>query len=137
MSIYEKELNNKDEIFDAVKNLCKNKNLGSKTTIAKMFLAGKKEQEASNLRKQFEERITVKKSCIQDIVILDERSAIVSYLKTEDPEHGCWYQPVILGNYNNVIYNSFDQALIGMVCLKTDNIQADVWISRMLGIDVK
>ena len=134
MSIYEKELNTRDEIFDEVKNICENKNLGSKLEISRMFLAAKKEYKALELRKQFEERVTAPKNHIKDIIVLDEKTAIVSYLKTGNPEHGCWYQPIILCNFHNVIYETFEQALIGLVCLKTNNLGAEPWVYKLLNI---
>ena len=38
-------------------------------------------------------------------------------------------------NYSNVLYDTMDQALIGMVCMKTDNLNASTWINKMLGIE--
>ena len=135
MNIYEKNLSGTNEIFNEVKRICESDKLGNKIEIARMFSAAQREYESMNLRKQFEERIG--KEHIQDIIILDEKSAIVSYLKTDHSDNGCWYQPVILNNYQNVIYETFDQALIGMVCLKTNNVKAGMWINKMLGIDTE
>ena len=135
MNIYEKNLSGTDEIFNEVKSICESDKLGNKLEIVKMFSAAQREYKSMNLRRQFEERIGEK--YIQDVIILDEKSAIVSYWKTNHPNDGCWYQPIILGNYQNVIYETFDQALIGMVCLKTNNVQASMWINKMLGIDTE
>ena len=135
MNIYEKELNGTNEIFNEVKNICESDKIGNKIEIVRMFSAAKREYENINLKKKFEERVG--KEHIQDVIILDENSAIVSYLKTGNTDNGCWYQPVLLNNYQNVIYETFDQALIGLVCLKTNNIQASTFINRMLNIDEK
>ena len=135
MNIYEKNLSGTDEIFNEVKSICESDKLRNKIEIVRMFSAAQREYESMNLRKQFEERVG--KEYIQDVIILDEKSAIVSYLKTGNPDNGCWYQPVILSNYQNVIYDTLDQALIGMVCLKTNNVQAGMWIDKMLGIDTE
>ena len=135
MNVFEKNLSGTDEIFNEVKNICESDKLGNKIEIVRMFSAAQREYETMNLRRQFEERVG--KKHIQDVIILDEKSAIVSYLKTGHPDNGCWYQPVVLNNYQNVIYDTLDQALIGMVCLKTNNVQAGMWINKMLGIDTE
>lgn len=97
-----------------------------------MFSAAQREYKTDQLKNKFEERVGRK--LIRDVIILDEKSAIVSFQKTNDYEDGLWYQPIILSNYKNVLYETFEQALIGMVCLKTNNDNADVWINKMLGL---
>ena len=71
------------------------------------------------------------------MIVIDEQSAIVVAQRGDNPEHGFWYQPIILSNYSNVLYETIDQALIGMVCLKTDNLNASTWINKMLGIELQ
>lgn len=135
MSIYEKDLNGTDEIYNEIKNICESDKIGNKIEIVRMFSAAQREYETIKLKEQFEERVG--KEHIQDVIILDEKSAIVSYLKTGHHDDGCWYQPVVLNNYQNIIYDTLDQALIGMVCLRTHNEQASMWINKMLGIDAE
>lgn len=138
MNIYEKKLTNTNEIFDEVKSLIENGNIGCKIQIAGMFSAAQKEYENTKLKKVFEEK--AKDKHIHDIIILDEKSAIISYSKTnpvtKELEDDYWYQPVILNNHQKVIYETLEQALIGMVCLKTNNESADTWINKMLGINI-
>lgn len=133
MNIYEKNLNGTEEIFNEVKHLVDEGKMGSKLEIVRMFSAAQREYDKLQLIDKFKERIG--KEYIEDIVILDEKSAIVSYRRTRDLNGLLYYQPVVLSNFINVAYETFDQALIGMVCLKTDNLQADRWIHKMLGID--
>jgi len=133
MNIYEKEYKENDEIFNEVKRLVENNNLGSKLAIVRMFSAAQREYEDIKLKERFEERIGRK--YIQDVVILDEKSAIVSYKVLSDSDGKCFYQPVILNNYQNIAYETFEQALIGMVCLKTGNVDAWCWICKMLGME--
>lgn len=135
MSIYEKNLNGTEEIFNEVKALVDNGKIGSKLEIVRMFSAAQREYDKLQLVDKFRERVGQR--YIEDIVILDEKSAIVSYRRTKDLNSLLYYQPIVLSNFTNIAYETFDQALIGMVCLKTDNLQADRWINKMLGIDVE
>ena len=100
-----------------------------------MFSATKREHELNQLKDKFEEKSGRK--YIRKTIIIDEQSAIVVSQRDNDPEYGFWYQPIILSNYSNVLYETMDQALIGMVCLKTDNLNASTWINKMLGIEQK
>ncbi len=133
MGLYDRELERTDEIFNAVKEVVDKGNLGNKIEIVRMFSAAKREYELNQLKDKFEEKAGRK--YIREVIIIDEKSAIVVSQKDNNPDHGFWYQPIILSNYSNVLYETMDQALIGMVCLKTDNIDASTWINKMLGIE--
>lgn len=133
MSLYDRELEGTDDIFNAVKEIIDKENLGNKIEIVRMFSAAKREYELNQLKDKFEEKAGRK--YIREVIIIDEKSAIVVSQKDNNTDHGFWYQPIILSNYSNVLYETMDQALIGMVCLKTDNIDASAWINKMLGIE--
>lgn len=135
MNIYDSELDGTDDIFNAVKEMIDKGSLGNKIEIVRMFSAAKREYKLSQLKDKFEEKSGRK--YIREIVIIDEKSAIVVAQKDNNPEHGFWYQPIVLSNYSNVMYETMDQALIGMVCLKTDNLNATTWINKMLGIELQ
>lgn len=134
MSLYDKELEGTDDIFNAVKEITDKGNLGNKIEIVRMFSAAKREHELNQLKDKFEEKSGRK--YIRETIIIDEQSAIVVTQRDDNSEHGFWYQPIILNNYSNVLYETMEQALIGMVCLKTDNINASTWINKMLGIEM-
>lgn len=133
MGLYDRELEGTDEIFNTIKEVVDKGNLGNKIEIVRMFSAAKREYELTQLKDKFEEKSGRKH--IREVVIIDEQSAIVVVQKDNNPEHGFWYQPIILSNYSNVLYKTMDQALIGMMCLKTDNLNASTWINKMLGIN--
>lgn len=135
MNLYDIELEETDDIFNAVKEVTDKGNLGNKIEIVRMFSVAKREYELNQLKDKFEEKSGRK--YIRKVIVIDEKSAIVVSQKDNNPEHGFWYQPIILSNYSNLLYETMDQALIGMVCLKTDNISASTWINKMLGIDVE
>ena len=119
MNIYDSELDGTDDIFNAVKEMIDKGSLGNKIEIVRMFSAAKREYKLSQLKDKFEEK------------------SIVASQRDNNPEHGFWYQPIVLSNYSNVLYETMDQALIGIVCLKTDNLNASTWINKMLGIDTE
>lgn len=133
MSLYDKDLEGTDDIFNAVKEIVDKANLGNKIEIVRMFSAAKREYELIQLKDKFEERSG--RRHIRDVIVIDEKSAIVISQKCDDPDSGFYYQPIVLSNFNNVLYETMEQALIGMVCLKTDNINASMWINKMLGIE--
>lgn len=133
MSLYDKEWEGTNDIFNAVKEITDKGNLGNKIEIVRMFSAAKREHELNQLKNKFEEKSGRK--YIRDVVLIDEQSAIVVSQRDDNPEHGFWYQPIILSNYSNVLHETMDQALIGIVCLKTDNLNASTWINKMLGIN--
>ena len=133
MSLYDKDLEGTDDIFNAVKEVIDKGTLGNKIEIVRMFSSAKREYELNQLKDKFEEKCGGK--YVREVIVIDEKSAIVVSQKDNNPEHGFYYQPTILSNFNNVLYETMDQALIGMVCLKTDNINASAWINKMLGIE--
>lgn len=133
MGLYDRELEGTDEIFNTIKEVVDKGNLGNKIEIVRMFSATKREYELNQLKDKFEEKSGRKH--IREVVIIDEQSAIVVVQKDNNPEHGFWYQPIILSDYSNVLYKTMEQALIGMMCLKTDNLNASTWINKMLGIN--
>ena len=135
MGLYDRELEGTDDIFNAVKEIVDKGNLGNKIEVVRMFSAAKRENELNQLKYKFEEKSGRK--YIREVIVIDEQSAIVVAQRDDNPEHGFWYQPIILNNYSNVLYETMDQALIGMVCLKTDNLNASIWINKMLGIDTE
>lgn len=135
MSLYDKELEGTDEIFNAVKEIADKGNLGNKIEIVRMYSAAKREYELNQLQDAFKEKSGRK--YIREVIVIDEQSAIVVSQRDDNPEHGFWYQPIIPNNYSNVLYETMDQALIGMVCLKTDNLNASTWINKMLGIEIQ
>lgn len=135
MSIYEKELEKVDEIFNEVKQIVENASLGSKVEIIRMFSAAKREYEQNKIIDALRQKVGHEKS-ICDVVVIDEKSGIIirkEKLISDNKEH-LYFQPVHL-DYGNYTYSkSFDEALIGLVCMKH---KADCaqWISRMIGIN--
>lgn len=134
MSIYEKELEGVDDIFNEVKKIVENANLGSKVEITRMFSAAKREYEQNKIIDALKQKVGRGKG-IYDVVVIDKKSGIIirkEKLVTDNEEH-LYFQPVHLDYGNYTYFKSFDEALIGLVCIKH---KADCaqWISKMIGI---
>lgn len=135
MSIYEKELEGVDDIFNTVKQIVENASLGSKIEIVRMFSAAKREYEQNKVVDALRQKVGHEKS-ICDVVVINEKSGIIirkEKLISDNEEYLC-FQPVHLDYGNYTYFKSFDEALIGLVCMKH---KADCaqWISRMIGIN--
>ena len=139
MSIYEKELEEVDEIFNEVKQIVENASLGSKVEIVRMFSAAKREYEQNKIIDALRQKVGHEKS-ICDVIVIDEKSGIIirkEKLISDNEEYlyfQLYFQPVHLDYGNYTYFKSFDEALIGLVCMKH---KADCaqWISRMIGIN--
>ncbi len=135
MNIYEKELKGVEDIFNEVKQIVENASLGSKIEITRMFSSAKREYEQNKIIDKLSQKVGHEKS-ICDVVVIDEKSGIIIRKEklASDSEEKLYYQPVHLDYGNYTYFNSFDEALIGLVCMKH---KADCaqWISKMIGIE--
>ena len=135
MSIYEKELEGVEDIFNEVKQIVENASLGSKVEITRMFSAAKREYEQNKIIDTLRQKVGHEKS-ICDVVVIDEKSGIIIRKEklVSDNEEQLYFQPVHLDYGNYTYFKTFDEALIGLVCMKH---KADCaqWVSRMIGIN--
>lgn len=135
MSIYEKELEGVNDIFNEAKQIVENASLGSKVEITRMFSAAKREYEKNRIINALRQKVGHEKS-ICDVVVIDEKSGIIirkEKLISDNEEH-LYFQPVHLDYGNYTYFKSFDEALIGLVCMK-HKVDCAQWISRMIGIN--
>ena len=135
MNIYEKELEGVDDIFSEVKKIVEKASLGSKIEVTRMFSAAKREYEQNKIIDALKQKVGHEKS-ICDVVVIDEKSGIIIRKEklVSDNEEQLYFQPVHLDYGNYTYFKTFDEALIGLVCMKhkTDCAQ---WVSRMIGIN--
>lgn len=135
MNIYERDLEDANDIFDEIKKIVENENLGSKIEIARMFSDAKREYEQDKIIDDLRQKVGHEKS-ICGVVVINKKSGII--IRKEKlisyNEEKPYYQPVHLDYSNYTYFNSFDEALIGLVCMKH---KADCaqWISKMIGIE--
>lgn len=135
MSIYEKELNSVDEIFNEVKQIVTNDTLGNKIQVARMFSMAK-EKELENNRETNIKKVVNNHRKNVDVILIGEDSAIIQYgediFKDGNTE---WFDVYHDGKLGNSLFDSFDKALIGLVCMKKDmlrNNNASELIAKML-----
>ena len=135
MSIYEKELESVEDIFNEVIQIVENASLGSKIEITRMFSAAKREYEQNKIIDDLRQKAGHEKS-ICDVVVIDKKSGIVVRKErfVSDNEEKLYYQPIHLDYGNYTYFNTFDEALIGLVCMK-HNADCVKWISKMIGLD--
>lgn len=135
MSIYEKELEGVENIFNEVKQIVEDVSLASKVEIARMFSAAKREYEQDKIIDDLRQKVGHEKS-ICGVVVINKKSGIIIRKEklTSDNEEKPYYQPVHLDYSNYTYFNSFDEALIGLVCMK-HNADCVKWISKMIGIN--
>lgn len=135
MNIYEKELEGVDDIFSEVKKIVEKASLGSKIEVTRMFSAAKREYEQNKIIDALKQKVGHEKS-ICDVVVIDEKSGIIIRKEklVSDNEEQLYFQPVHLDYGNYTYFKTFDEALIGLVCMKH---KADCaqWVSRMIGIN--
>ena len=68
MSLYDRELEGTDDIFNAVKEVIDKENLGNKIEIVRMFSAAKREYELNQLKDKFEGKAGRK--YIREVIII-------------------------------------------------------------------
>lgn len=82
MSIYEKELEEVDEIFNEVKQIVENASLGSKVKIVRMFSAAKREYEQNKIIDALRQKVGHEKSIFEHPT--SKRKCYSVYLNTTD-----------------------------------------------------
>lgn len=70
------------------------------------------------------------------MVVIDEKSGIIIRKEKliSDNEAQLYFQPVHLDYGNYTYFKSFDEALIGLVCMKHES-DCVKWVSKMIGIN--
>ena len=130
MAVFNRNLTDTNEIFEAVSELCKNDSLGNKITIARMYGGANRYREISEKEKTF----AVKSRCkyLKDVIMVGDDSAII--VATNDIDGREYYQPVTEYKVSSDIFWTLDQAMIGLICLRTDNEDLYKGVAKMLGI---
>lgn len=129
MAVFNRKLTDTNEIFEAVSELCKDDSLGNKVTIARMYGNANRYREIS----EKEESFAVKSRCkyLKDVIMVGDDSAII--VATNDIDGREYYQPVTEYKVSSDIYWTLDQALIGLICLRTGNEDLYKGIAKMVG----
>ena len=129
MAVFNRNLTDTNEIFEAVSELCKDDSLGNKVTIARMYGNANRYREIS----EKEESFAVKSRCkyLKDVIMVGNDSAII--VATNDIDGREYYQPVTEYKVSSDIFWTLYQALIGLICLRTGNEDLYKGIAKMVG----
>lgn len=130
MAVFNRNLTDTNEIFEAVSELCKDDSLGNKITIARMYSGANRYREIS----EKEESFAAKSRCkyLKDVIMIGDDSAII--VATNDIDGIEYYQPVTEYKVSSYIFSTLDRALIGLICLRTGNDDLYKGIAKMVGV---
>lgn len=118
-----------NEIFDKVKLMTDNDNLGNKVQIARMYGAFEREQAKVKNHEKYRDHCSM---IVQDIIDITEDSAILIVKRKGDLSDTVYYQPMVISNGTNIIYETLDEAMIGLVCIKNDCLDAVPYINKLI-----
>ena len=135
MGIYEKELNGVDEIVSEVREFVNGDNLGNKMQVTRMFAMAKEKKLENDKKENIRKLVSNHRKNI-DVILIGEDSAIVKYEEDIFNDGNTeWFDSYHNGRMGNNLFDSFDKALIGLVCMKKDmlrNSDAPMLIAKML-----
>lgn len=123
-----------EQILELFNNLVSGKFANSKFQLLRIYGAYEREQDAIKKNKSIDEQLKDSKRYI--IHRISDNMAIVEYCEKmfgKDIEN--WFSPVYNDRISNNVYDSFDKALIALVAMKTDNIEASGYIFKMLDME--
>lgn len=118
-----------DEILNEIKKIIEDNTLGNRVVIARLYGLAKNSYEDVKTKEVFKQKANIKN--ITDITLIDSNNAIIQYKNKDD----ILYKPICKNKYTYISYKSFDEALIGLLCSKTNNEMAFEYICKMLEVD--
>lgn len=119
------------EIMDEIKKCVNEEVPNGKFQLLRMYGAFERESERVEIEQKFRDKVKSNSTIIEDIVVLDNVSAICT-IKSKHLSDTVRYQPVVIGNPFNIICDTFDEALIMSVCMKNGTEDAMKYIMKMI-----
>lgn len=119
-----------DEIFDKVSKMVSGEIPNGKFQIARMYGAFEREQEQCEIIDKFRERVS--KMILDDIILISENEAICIIHRKDDMTCTKKYQPVILSNYQNLICETLDEAMIVLICMRNNCVEAAKFMMKLV-----
>lgn len=133
------DMQNANEIIEHMKELIENDSVGNRVLLLRMYGAYLQNCEDEKQKKEYGERGGRHSIYfyVKDVKLIDETSAIIEYQDKRDKEKQINYLPITKEKCGCVSYNTYDEALLGLLCLKThnENEQAFKYISKILDMD--
>lgn len=125
-----------EQIIEFFNDCISGKKPNGKFQLLRIYGAYEREQQEFQKNKPIDEKLKDNKRGYTIHRISDDM-AIVEYhekmFKDIDVEN--WFCPVVNDRISNVVYDSFDKALIALVAFKMGNIQASEYIFKMLDME--
>lgn len=136
MHIFEKEMS-KEELFEDIKKSMEKPNAAKGFLLMRLYGMAKEEHRRNKLRDEIIDKMYAPhRKNIQEVFIIDDNTAIIkSHEKIFGEEEKDWFRVYYNGRLSDVVSESFDIALINLLCIKTNNDRALGYIARMLGIE--
>lgn len=128
MAIFNRNLTDTNKIFEVVSELCKDSSLGNKVTIARMYGDANRFRSTSEKKDFFAAKARCK--YLKDVILVGDDSAIIVAMNDFDGKE--YYQPVTEYKVSSDIFWTLDQALIGLICLRTGNEDLYKGIAKMV-----
>ena len=130
MAIFNRNLTDTNKIFEFVSEICKDDSLGNKVTIARMYGNANRYREISEKEAFFAAKVRCK--YLKAVILIGDDSAII--VARNNPDGDEYYQPVTANKVSSCIFETLDQALIGLICLRTENEDLYKGIAKMIGV---
>lgn len=133
------DMQNANEIIELMKELIENDSVGNRVLLLRMYGAYSQACEDIKQINEYKKRAGINSIhfYVRDVKLIDETSAIIEYQDKRDKEKQINYLPITKEKCGRFSYNTYDEALLGLLCLKThnENEQAFKYISKILDMD--
>lgn len=132
-------MQNANGIIELMKELIENDSVGNRVLLLRMYETYSQACEDREQINEYKKRAGINSIYfyVRDVKLIDETSAIIEYQDKRDKEKQINYLPITKEKCGRFSYNTYDEALLGLLCLKThnENEQAFKYISKILDMD--
>ncbi len=124
-------MENNEQIIEKIEKLMNGEIPNGKFQLLRMYGTYEREQKNASIVEKFRERVS--SYIMEDIILVSEKEAICK-VKRRDMDK-IYYQPVILSNYQNILFETIDEAMIMLVCMRNDCVDAAQYMMRLMKHD--
>lgn len=132
-------MQNANGIIELMKELIENDSVGNRVLLLRMYETYSQACEDREQINEYKKRAGINSIYfyVRDVKLIDETSAIIEYQDKRDKEKQINYLPITKEKCGRFSYNTYDEALLGLLFLKThnENEQAFKYISKILDMD--
>lgn len=122
-----------EQIIEFFSDCISGKKPNGKFQLVRIYGAYEREQQEFQKNKPLDEKLKGNKRGYTIHRISDDMAIVEYHDKMfKDIDVESWFRPAINDHISDVVYDSFDKALIALVAFKNHNIQASEYIFKML-----